>query len=250
MSTTIQERSGYTSTQLLRLSGAALVAALPLQVLGFVLHPAGEDWHHVVGAVYGPAHLLLFCSWVLAALGLPALYAAQSHRAGRLGLVAFVATVGAVAYHLYLTLYEAAAVPVVAEQPGGQELVGDGGVLAHGAGALGPLAGALVLAFPLLGVATLRAGVLPRSVGWLQIACLPTFVGLMLLIGAVSGGAVGPEATSWIGGMLPIASLYWVLFAGWAVGGRALRRLADPDGEQQQPRTRAAAPGVRRRTRV
>ncbi len=63
---------------------------------------------------------------------------------------------------------------------------------------------------------------LPRAVGWLQIACVPTFVVLMLGIGAVNGGRVGPEATTWIAGMLPIASLYWVLFTGYALAGRAL----------------------------
>jgi hypothetical protein len=170
-------------------------------------------------------------------LGLPALYGAQAHRAGNLGLVAFVATVSAATYHLYLTLYEAAAIPVVAEQPGAEGLVGDGGALAHGAGALGPVAGVLLLAFPLMGVATLRAGVLPRVIGWLQIACLPTFVALMLVIGAATGGAVGPDARHWLGGMLPIASLFWVLFTGYALGGRSLRAAAaaGPAAEQACP---------------
>jgi hypothetical protein len=228
MSVVRQERAGFTAEQLRRWSGTALLAALPLQVVGFALHPAGEQLQHVVEGRYGPAHLLLFVSWILAVLGLPALYAVQAPRAGRLGLVGFVATIAAAAYHLYLTLYEAAAVPVAAGQAGAEALVGEDGALAHGAGALGPLAGALLLAFPLLGVATLRAGVLPRAVGWLQVACLPTFVALMLGIAAVTGGVVGPDADSWLAGMLPIASLYWVLFTGWAVAGRALRAAAEP----------------------
>jgi hypothetical protein len=86
-----------------------------------------------------------------------------------------------------------------------------------------------------MGVATLRAGVLPRIVGWLQIACLPTFIVLMLGIGAVAGGEVGPEATNWIGGMLPIASLYWVLFAGYALGGRAVRTTDVPETATVEP---------------
>jgi hypothetical protein len=45
----------------------------------------------------------------------------------------------------------------------------------------------------------------------------------MLVIGAATGGDVGPQATSWVPGMLPIASLYVVLLTGYALGGRALR---------------------------
>ena len=232
-------RSGFTAAQLRRLAGAALLAALPLQVVGFLLHPPSEELRHVVEGAYGPAHLVLFVSWVLAMLGLPALYAAQADRAGKLGLVAFTATMAATAYHLYLTLYEASAIPVVATRPGADELVGSGGALARGAGALGPVAPLLLLAFPLMGVATLRAGVLPRAVGWLQVACLPTFVVLMLGIGAATDGAVGPEASTWIGGMLPVTSLYWVLFAGYALGGLALGRGAgqDLDVDAASPRT-------------
>lgn len=251
MTTATEVRSGYTAAQLRRLSGTALLAALPLQIAGFLLHPPSEELEHVVHAAYGPAHLVLFVSWVLVALGLPALYAVQAHRAGRLGMAAFVGTTAAVAYHLYLTLYEAAAIPVLADRPGAQALVGDGAPMAHGAGALGPVAALLVLAFPLMGVATLRAGVLPPLVGWLQVACVPTFVALMLGIGAVTGGEVGPDATTWAGGMLPIASLYWVLFSGYATGGLALRTLDRTPSQVPSPGLLGAVrPRGQRRTRA
>ena len=224
------DRSGVTSEQLRRLGGLALMVALPLQVLGFLLHPPTEELRHVLEASYGASHLILWVSWVLAMLGLPTMYAAQAQRAGKLGLIAFVGTMGAAAYHLYLTLYEASAIPAAATQPGADALVGDGGALAHGAGALGPVAMVLLLAFPLMGVVTLRARVFPRPAGWLQVACVPVFLVLMLGIGAVTGGAVGPDADTWFGGMLPIASLYWVLFAGYALAGRVLRSHAAPGG--------------------
>ena len=236
MTDTARTSPSTTSPQLRRLAGAALIAAFALQVIGFLAHPPSEELQHVQQATYGPAHTILFLSWVLAMLGLPALYSAQAERAGRLGLVAFVATMAATAYHLYLTLYEASAIPVVAAEAGAASLVGEGAPLAHGAGALGPVAPVLLLAFPLMGIVTLRAGVLPRISGWLQVAAVPTFVVLMLGIGAATGGAVGPDATSWIGGMLPISALYWVLFAGYAVGGQALRQgAAEPTAERRNP---------------
>ncbi len=46
------------SGTLLRLSGLALLLALPLQVAGFVLHPATEDVVDVLRPTYGP--LLMF----------------------------------------------------------------------------------------------------------------------------------------------------------------------------------------------
>ncbi len=93
-------------------------------------------------------------------------------------------------------------------------LIGDG-QLPHGAGALGPLAFALVLAFPLFGLATLWANVLPRWTGWLQILSFPVFMLGMMLV---------PEAA--FHGILrvvePIRLLYYLAFIGYAGGGYVL----------------------------
>lgn len=201
------------STTLFRLSGLALLIALPLQVLGYVLHPPGERVVDVLEPAYGPAHLILFVSWMFALLGLTGFYARQAQRAGVLGLVGFAATLFAAAYHFYLLLYEAYATVALARDPVTQALVGDG-PLAHGAGALGPLGFASILAFPLLGVATVRAGVLPRPAGWLQIASVPVFF-LSIFI-------VSPDAPAPLPGFAPIAFLYYLTFLGYAWGGYAL----------------------------
>jgi hypothetical protein len=91
-------------------------------------------------------------------LGLPGFYARQAQRAGVLGLIGFVLTIAAAAYHLYLLLYEATATPLLAQDPGTQVLIGPGGPMTHGAGALGPLSFALLLGWPVFGLATVRAG--------------------------------------------------------------------------------------------
>ncbi|MBA3472909.1 MAG: hypothetical protein H0T57_06700 [Rubrobacter sp.] len=216
------------SVALFRLSGLALLIALPLQVLGFVLHPPSEEVVDVLKPAYGPAHLILFVSWMFALLGLTGFYARQAHQAGVLGLIGFAATVFAAAYHFYLLLYEAYATVALARDPATQALVGEG-PLAHGAGALGPLGFASILAFPLFGVATVRAGVLPRWAGWLQIASVPVFF--------LSVFVIAPDAPSPLPGVSPIAFLYYLTFLGYAWGGYALwtesaRELIPNPGEQ------------------
>jgi hypothetical protein len=210
--------------------------ALPIQIVGFLLHPPSEEVVDVLKSIYGPAHIIIFVSWVFALLGLPGLYARQAHRAGVLGLIGFVLTMLAAAYHFYLVLYEAYATPLLAKETATQALIGPGGPLAHGAGALGPLAFALILAFPLFGIATVRAGVLPRGSGWLQIVCVPVFfLGMILL---------PPEVQARLPGMAtPIAMQYYLLFLGYAWGGYALwtekERLPASMAQMEEPQPAA-----------
>jgi hypothetical protein len=167
----------------------------------------------VLKPAYGPAHIILFVSWLFALLGLPGFYARQAQRAGVLGLIGFVLTMFAATYHFFLLLYEAYATTLLAQDPATQALIGDG-PLAHGAGALGPFGFLSILAFPLLGIATVRSGVLPRWSGWLQIASVPVFFLSIALV---------PIDVFSEGGMLsPIAMLYYLTFLGYAWGGYTL----------------------------
>ena len=75
-----------------RLSGFALLLALPVQIVGWLMHPASEQLADLLTPLQGPAHLVQFVSWFLIVLGLPGLYACQSERAGHLGMVGFVAS--------------------------------------------------------------------------------------------------------------------------------------------------------------
>lgn len=219
------------SNTLFRLSGLALLIALPLQILGFVLHPPSEQVVDVLKPLYGPAHLILFVSWMFALLGLTGLYARQAHRAGVLGLIGFVATMFAAAYHIYLLLYEAYATTLLAQEPATRALIGDG-PLGHGAGALGPLAFLLILlAFPLFGIATVRAGILPRLAGWLQVASIPVFF-LSIFI-------ISPDAPAPLPGITANSFLYYLAFLGYAWGGYALWTGKE---RTRKPATRRGAP--------
>lgn len=216
------------SSTLFRLSGLALLIALPLQIAGFVLHPPGERVADVLQPLYGPAHLVLFASWMFVLLGLTGFYAKQAHRAGVLGFVGVVGVVFAAAYHFYLLLYEAYATVALAQNEATRALISDG-PLAHGADALGPLGLASILVFPLLGIATVRAGIFPRLSGWLQIASVPVFL--------LAAPVLPPPAP--FPGISAISFLYYLAFLGYAVGGYALWKKKE---RAKEPATQTSAP--------
>jgi len=179
------------------------------------MHPSGERIDDLLSPLQGASHLTMFGSWIFAMLGLPGLYAWQASRAGRTGLVAYAATVFAAGYHCYLLLYEAVPAVWLARHADTASLIATGGPLAHGAGALGPFGGLAVLAFPLFGIATVRAGIAPRWTGWIQILCLPVMMLPVLIV---------PQDTleRLPGAIQPIAILYYLVFAGYAGAGYAL----------------------------
>src|SRR5436190_3292725 len=206
------------STALFRLSGLALLIALPLEILGSFLHPPSEEVLDVLKLTYGPAHYVEFAAWVFVVLGLPGFYARQARRAGGLGLVGYVLGMVYAAYHFYLLLFEAVATPLLAQDASTQALIGPEGKMAHGAGALGLLSFVLLVSWPLFGIATVRAGVLPRWAGWLQILTLPaSVVGIGFFILAPDALARFPTQ-----GVQPVALVYDLLFLGYAWGGYAL----------------------------
>jgi uncharacterized Tic20 family protein len=207
------------STTLYRLSGLALLIALPISIVGWVLHPAGESLRDLLSPFQTPAHVIQLVAFVFVLLGVPGLYARQAHRAGVLGLIGFILTMLLTAFHIYLLLYEAVVAPILAGVPATQPLIVTGGVLAHGTQVLDRLSPALLLAWPLFGLATVRAGVLPRWSGWLQLATFPMMiVGFVLffLAGDVLARLNLPLSVT------PLAWTYYLLFLGYAGGGYVL----------------------------
>ena len=202
-------------TTLFRLSGLALLLALPLQLLGSALRGPGHDPGYLVNPA---ANVLLIGSWLLATFGLPALYARQAARAGMLGLIGFVLMVLVAVASIDTFVFESFAAPVIAQQAAALPLVAENGRLAHGA-----LRGALVnlplltLGVLLFGIATVRARVLPRWTGLLPIAgIVALYAGIPLM-----------------GVPLPVSALqvcYGLMFLGYARGGYALWTLPEPAG--------------------
>jgi len=209
------------SSTLFRLSGLALLTALPIQIAGWLIHPASERIADVLSPWQTPAHLIMFGSWFLVLLGLPGLYVWQARRAGLLGLVGFIATVFTTVNVMFIVLYEASPAVLLAQNPATQDVIAPGGPLAHGGALVGGLVAMIgLLAYPLLGVATLRAGVLPKLVGWLQIASV--------LVGMIPTLLIPDDALFSIPGPLqPIAFLYYLLVIAYARGGYVLWQAPD-----------------------
>ena len=208
-----------TTARLYRLSGLALLVALPLEVAGWLIHPHGEDLAALRDPLYTPAHVLLLVTLAISQLGLTGLYARQATRAGWLGAIGYALTLPYFVLHYTLPQYESFVATYLGQVPATQALVAPGGPLAHGAagtqGAFGLIMPLLAAAgVLLLGIATLRAGVFPRAVGWLPIAA----VAVHLVASSLPYEAINAPP-SWLS---PVAFVYYLLSLGYAWGGYTL----------------------------
>jgi hypothetical protein len=116
---------------LYRLSGAALLLGLPIQVASLILHPPGHELTHILDSWWVIAHVALLVSWVLAILGLFGMYGRQTMHAGVLGLIGFVLTFLGGLANIYFYFYHAFVAPVLAQHEQSQMLIAPGGTLAE-----------------------------------------------------------------------------------------------------------------------
>ncbi len=195
-----------------RWSGIACILAGLLIVLTTLVHPSRETPEIILEQelrlVAGHWLGAFFCGFLL--LGLPGLYAAQSERAGRLGLVSFLML-------FFGTLFFAVhnnsgfIAPVLAAQAPAMldainaypPVVALNGLLAVG----------FFLGFILFGIATLRARVLPRQTGILM-----AIGALLLLVGAVLGQFVSEALflVAILGALALGLGLAWAGYSLWS----------------------------------
>lgn len=162
---------------LLRLSGVALVLALPLSIPGYVIHPRTHELADVLGSSTSLSHGIVALGWALVLLGLPGLYTSHAVRTGLIGLTGFVLMILFAAYHVFLLLYEAGPVAIIANEPGVDQLFAPDGAIRQGM--LRQWATPVTLLAPIVyGVALLRSRLYSRWSGWLVIAFLPAFFAL------------------------------------------------------------------------
>lgn len=176
------------STTLFRLSGLSLVLGGLFSILYLFIHPGGSGLAYYEDPMTAPAHLVGFVAVLLVLLGLPGLYARQAERAGILGLAGTVLIFfGLAVLDGTHNVVDSIVTPALATIPEAEPLLAAGGPLEEAVqgGMQGTLVGVggpmLLLGLILLGIAILRAKVLPRGAGALLIVSAPvTPLGFMV----------------------------------------------------------------------
>lgn len=156
--------------------------------------------------LYYLAHGLHTIGGVLAALGLVGLYARQSEKTGWLGLIGFVlAFIGTTLFAGLGMISEFLLPPIFTNAPA---LVAPGGALDPNSLIIFPLTFLpFLVGYILLGIATMRAGVLPR------------WSGLLLILGAILFALPVPWPVPVVGAVLYAAGMGWIGYVLWSEKG-------------------------------
>lgn len=159
--------------KLIRWSGLIGLLAGVLYALAAFLHPVGEDLAAITSPRWVPAHLVYWVSVILMQLGLVGLYARQVEKAGWLGLVGFVlAFIGTGLVEVILFMVSTIIPLIGAEAP----TIFDQAMTPPPFWVPVFILGFFGLGYILFGVATMRAGVLPRWSGLLLIIGVSFFM--------------------------------------------------------------------------
>ena len=197
-----------TPSALIRASGLATIVGGALFALFPLLHPD----HTAAGYtswVWVPVHMMPNIGAILVLFGLVGLLARQLERAGLFGVIAFVVAFVGTASFVMGAMIEAFIIPFMGLQT--PEIVD--GSPPPGVGEAFLIIGILfALGHVLLGIATYRAGVVPRSVGTLMVVG-----GLSLLILERIGGIMLELDFLWVvGPVLLGAGLAWLGYSLWS----------------------------------
>jgi hypothetical protein len=208
------------SATLYRASGLALLLGALLGIIGntltTVLFPGNSTSTQISSALYVPVFVLFFIGTLLLVLGLPGIVARQAQRAGWLGFVGFVLTFLGAFLFTSVTVVNFLVLPYLAQVA--PKLIAGG----NGPPALFVYFLVASLLFGvggvLLGIATMRARVLPQ------------WSGLLIIVGAVLT-LVDFPLTGIISSIVSIVSFVvfalgigWIGYALWTAEGETLRQ--------------------------
>ena len=206
-----------------RWSGIACILAGLLLTLATLIHPSRETPEIILEQELRlvAAHWLTTFSFGFLLLGLPGLYAAQSERAGRFGLVSFLMLFFGTLFFAVSNNYGFIAPVLAAQAPAMLDAINAyPPVIALN----GLLAVGFFLGFIFFGIATLRARVLPRQTGILMIIGSP-----LNIAGAVLGLLV--SETFWIIAILGALALgLGLAWSGYSLWSHKERAVLQPAG--------------------
>ena len=165
------------TTNLIRWSGLIAVLGGILFPLAAFIHPNGEDLAAVSMPNWVPAHLLGFVSVMLMHLSLIGLYARQAEQTGWPGLVGFLLAFVGSAFAIVIQYVTSTVIPLIAAQaPALFDQAMTPPSFAPPLFVFG-----FIFGYVLFGVATIRAGVLPRGSGVLVVVGI-----LLFFLGEIS----------------------------------------------------------------
>lgn len=227
---------------LIRWSGLGTIVAGTLVAIFPLVHP-NHDATGFTSAIWVPAHLMPHVGAVLALFGLVGLLARQLERAGRFGVVGFVAAFIGTASMLTGAMIEAFIIPFMNLQTPD---IADGPPPPGVGEAFMTVSVLFAVGYIVLGIATARAGVLPRSVGVL----LAVGAATMMFGDMIAAGVFGNENLWGIGFALFGASLAWLGYSLWSdpvLIGEARRATRGPRARRivsERPLAAVAASGA------
>jgi len=198
--------------RLIRWSSIAWLLSGLTGIISIALTPSDYAANAVLGGLWTPIHAVNTISYMLFMFGLVGVYLAQAERAGNLGLIGFALTFFGV---LMLTVQVAVAawiLPVIALQPNAPKTAFE---LLDPAGPLSAFSLVVFVAYVpagigliLFGIATIRAGVLPR------LAAVLLMIGTVLTLGILVG-APG-ELIVKVGDSVFDVGKIWIAYALWS----------------------------------
>jgi hypothetical protein len=200
------------TVNLFRWGGLVALLAGLLFAVATAIHPASEDIAVYDNPGWIPAHLIGWVSVMLMQLGLVALYGRQAKEMGWLGLVGFVLALVGTAFAGAIQYLQSTVLPLIAaEAPGIFVPARTPPPYALPVFALG-----FGLGYVLLGIATIRAGVLPRWSGLLLSIGMLLFMFAEVTRESSILSGVLPYVIGTSGQAIFSLSLVWMGYALWS----------------------------------
>ncbi len=188
-----------------------LAGGICIALFVVILYPVGGFFGaaHANHPNWAPAHTLHFAGALLTVFGVCGVYARQAQQVGTLGLIGFLLALAGTAQFVGTGMLTAFVWPALAVNAPAMIDV-DGAMFMVPASLIFYCTGlSLVAGYTLLGIATMRAGVLPWGGGLLLI------VGVILSNGPVEPVGYTPWAGLTLGGILFGAGQIWLGYALW-----------------------------------